>query len=103
MLLIAAFNSNAQTQNTSPAKDTAISIAVGGIRCGGDLPIICKRVNQEKGITECKARGEAEILTVFNITYNPKEISYQQIVKAIEDAPSCDFPNEKPYKVKKKK
>lgn len=84
-------------------KDTTISIRVAGITCGSDLPIICERVKKEKGVADCKASSKAATTTKFDVTYNPKLLSYQQIVDAVQDAPSCDYPNEKPYRVKKKK
>lgn len=91
------------TDNKTSGKDTTITIRVAGITCDGDLPIICKRVKKEKGVVDCKAVTKAAVTTKFDVTYNPKLISYQQIVDAVQDAQSCDFPNEKPYRVKKTK
>jgi copper chaperone CopZ len=105
-LILFAFvqTSYSQTKdNTQTENDTTITIRVAGITCGNDLPIICKRVNKEKGVADCIASSEAGATTKFNVTYNPELISYQQIVDAVQDAPSCNYPNEKPYRVKKKK
>lgn len=95
--------SRSTAQTTTVSKDTTIILEVTGITCGGDLPIICKRVQPEKGITEIKAVSKAAATTKFQVTYNPAIINYQQVVAAVQDAPSCDFPDEKPYKVKNKK
>ena len=101
-LCFAAINRSA-AQTATVSKDTTIILEVAGITCGGDLPVICKRVQPEKGITEIKAVSKAAATTKFQVTYNPAIINYQQVVAAVQDAPSCDFPNEKPYKVKKRK
>ncbi len=84
-------------------KDTTITIKVSGIICGMDLPIICDRVKKENGVKDCKANGKAAAVTKFDITYDPSKITYQQLVNAVQDAPSCEDPNAKPYKVKKSK
>ena len=95
---------NSQTKdNKQIKKDTTVTIQVSGITCEGDLPIICERVKKEKGVADCKAVSKAAVTSKFDVTYNTKLITYQQIVSAVQDAPSCDFPNEKPYRVKKKK
>ena len=95
---------NSQTKdNKQIEKDTTVTIQVAGITCAGDLPIICERVKKEKGVAGCKADTKAAATSKFDVTYNPALITYQQIIDAVQDAPSCDFPNEKPYRVKKKK
>ena len=103
-LFSAAFGnvSVAQSQN-NPGKDTIITVKVSGITCSGDLPIIAKRVKQEKGIINCNAASKAAATTAFQVKYNPVEITYGQIVNAIQDAPSCDYPDERPFRVRKKK
>lgn len=104
MMLAFAQTGNSQTkENKQTGKDTTITIQVSGITCEGDLPIICERVKKEKGIADCKAVTKAAATSKFDVTYNPKLITYQQVVDAVQDAPSCDFPKEKPYRVKKKK
>lgn len=103
-LLCAAFQNDCIAQTTANTiKDTTITVKVSGITCGSDLPIIIKRVKQEKGIIECKAASKASATTTFEVQYDPAVITYDQIVAAIQDAPSCDYPNQKPYKVKNKK
>lgn len=92
-------NSIAQTVANS-SKDTTITVKVSGIQCGGDLPKIVNRVKEEKGVIKCKATSKPTAVTTFEVEYNPTLIRYDQIVAAIQDAPSCDFPDQKPYKVK---
>ena len=100
MICLVVFPCSAQN---AAQKDTTVTFSVSGIICGMDLPIICKRVMQEKGVKDCKAVSKASATSKFEVTYNPSEITYQKVVDAIQDAPSCDYPNEKPYKVKKSK
>lgn len=88
-------------QNTA-TKDTTIDIKVTGIICGMDLPLINERVKKEIGVKECKAISKPGAITQFSITYNPSQLSYQKIIEAVEDAPSCEDPKDRPYKVKKK-
>ena len=97
-LLLFAFGKKSAAQT----KDTTITIKVSGITCSGDLAIIVKRVKQEKGIADCTATTKAAAITAFQIKYDPAAIQYPQIVKAVQDAPSCDYPDQRPYKVKKK-
>ncbi len=97
------FHQTAIAQVTStPVKDTTITLKVAGITCSGDLPIIVKRVKEEKGIVDCSATSKAAAVTIFQVKYTPAIITYDQIVKAVQDAPGCDYPNERPYKVRKK-
>ncbi len=98
-----AFINYAAAQSATVSKDTTATFEVSGITCSGDLPLICKRVQPEKGVKKIKAVGKPGATTKFQVTYNPAIINYQQVVAAVQDAPSCDYPNEKPYKVKKRK
>ena len=84
------------------SKDTTVDIKVTGIICGMDVPLINDRVKKETGVKDCKAVSKPGATTQFKITYNPTEISYQKVMEAVEDAPSCEDPKDRPYKVKKK-
>lgn len=98
------FTGTSAAQTTSAnAADTTVTVKVAGITCGSDLPLINNRVKKEEGVVECKAVGKASASTTFEVTYDPAVISHKEVVAAIEDAPSCDFPDQKPYKVKGKK
>lgn len=104
LLLTAAFSATvqAQTVDTTVADTvTSVTIDVKGITCGSDLPIITKNVKDVKGIVSCDPVGKPGPTTSFKVVYNPALVSYEELVKAVEGSPSCDFPDQKPYKVKK--
>jgi hypothetical protein len=92
--------SSATAQETV-VKDTTITVAVAGVTCGGDLPVICKFVEKETGILEIKSVGKVAAVSTFEVRYNPAQISFEQVVAKIEDSPSCDAPKKKPFRVKK--
>lgn len=102
LITICFVNINSATAQTN-SKDTTITLEVTGITCAGDLPVICKRVQTEKGINKIMAISKAGATTRFQVTYNPTLINYNQLVSSVQDAPSCDYPDERPYKVKNKK
>lgn len=89
------------TATAAIEKDTTITVKVLGVTCGGDLPVICKYVQQEKGILEIKSVGKPAAVSTFEVRYNPALISFEQVVAKLEDSPSCDAPKTKPFKVKK--
>lgn len=101
LMICLAFATLSLGQSTT--KDTVIIIKVSGIICGMDLPIISDTLKKQDGVKDCKAIGKAAAVTRFEITYDPNKISYQQIVNIVQNAPSCEDPKEKPYKVKKNK
>ena len=105
LCLLFSIKLNAQTAATDSikARDTIVVVKVSGITCGGDLPLICERVKKEKGVMNCQAVSKPAATTSFEVKYDPALITYQQVVAAIEDATSCDNPNQKPYKVKRNK
>ncbi len=105
LLLAVAFSATVKAQTVdSTAADTVktVTFNVKGITCGNDLPIINKNVKDLKGVASCQAVGKAGPTTAFKIAYNPLLISEKDIIKAVEGSPSCDFPDQKPYKVKGK-
>ena len=81
----------AQTQNVQ-----TIKLKVGGITCSGDIKDIQKAVTKMDGVTNCKQVGKLSPTSVFEVTFNPAEISEKEIRKLIEVTPGCDNPNEKP-------
>ena len=103
LLLIVAFSTNikAQTADTSNADTVKTVTKVKGITCSSDLPIITKNVKEVKGITTFESVSKPGPTTSFKVVYNPSIVSYEDLVKAVEGSPSCDFPDQKPYKVKK--
>lgn len=105
LLLIVAFSatSNAQTTDTTIVDSVkTVTLKVKGITCGSDLPIINKNVKLVEGVASCESVGKVGPTTSFKIAYNPLLISEKDIIKAVEGSPSCDFPDQKPYKVKEK-
>lgn len=89
------------TTTETVAHDTTITVKVSGVTCGGDLPVICKYVQAEKGILEIKTIGKPAAVSTFEVKYNPAVITFEQVVAKLEDSPSCDAPKTKPFKVKK--
>lgn len=84
------------------AKDTTITIKVGGITCNGDLAMIADHVKKVNGVSSCKQIGKASTASSFEIKYDPFKTSYSSLVTTIEATPSCDYPDKRPYKVKSK-
>ena len=78
-----------------------ITVKVGGITCGHDLTIIKNNVEKKNGILTCTIIGKPAATSSFEIKYNPSIISLEAIYREIENSPSCDYPDQKPYKVKK--
>lgn len=79
------------------------SIDVKGITCGIDLTIICDQLSEVNGVVQCQKTENPKPTSNFIITYNKYLTSEEKIIAAIEDSSSCDSPDERPYKVKKKK
>lgn len=104
IILLAIFFGIFLTQNTfcQNPKDTLkiISVKISGITCSGDLPIIKKKLINQPGIDDVKFEKTKSDTVIFKIEYHTSAIDEAKIRKAIEAAPSCDYPNEFPYKVK---
>lgn len=98
-----AFSFSTFGQSADESSDTTIVIKVSGITCGGDLPIISSHVMEKEGISSCEAVGAAAAVTKFQISYDPSVAKLEDIIAGVETAPSCDFPDTFPYKVKVKK
>lgn len=105
LLIITAilFSFSSYGQSSGSDSDTTIVIKVSGITCGGDLPIISSHVTEKDGINSCEALGAAAAITKFQISYDPTMAKLEDIIAGVEGAPSCDFPDTFPYKVKVKK
>ena len=84
------------------ANDTlkTATIKIKGISCTMDLPIIKKKLVNEEGIDDVTYSELKSEAVFFTVKYHTAIITEQQIRSAIENAPSCDDPSEKPYKVK---
>lgn len=96
----------AQTPDTNPRlsnlNDTTVTIKVSGITCSGDLKMIAASVEKIIGVSSCKQIGKMATSTNFEVKYNSSKVSYSDVVKAIEGTASCDYPDQRPYKVKAK-
>lgn len=98
-LLIALGTSNfAKAQANDTLKIATIKIK--GISCTMDLPIIKKKLVNEDGIEDITYSEVKSEAVVFTVKYHTAIITEKQIKTVIENAPSCDNPEEKPYKVK---
>jgi len=100
-LFVAAISLQAQSASTQKT-DTlqTIKLQVKGITCSGDLLMISDNVEKVDGVQKCDNVGKMSATSTFEIAFDPGKTSKAQIVKIIEDTPSCDRPREKPYKVK---
>lgn len=76
------------------------TIKIKGISCSMDLPIIKKKLVNEDGIDDITYSEVKSDAVIFTVKYHTSIITEKQIRTAIENAPACDNPNEKPYKVK---
>ncbi|HLG35728.1 MAG TPA: hypothetical protein VI757_12675 [Bacteroidia bacterium] len=102
-LIIASPSCNAQTTQQKQDSIKTVTIKVGGITCGSDLKIINSNVLKQNGVVSSESVGKAAPTTTFEIKYYPSIIPIDSIYKVVENSPSCDFPDQKPYKVKKGK
>lgn len=91
-----SFSAKAQTVDTVKTA----TIKVKGISCNGDMPLIKKKLLNEEGIDEITFTEAKSGAVTFTIKYHTAFISEKQLQTAIEKAPSCDDPNDFPYKVK---
>ena len=92
----------AKAQSTIQKADTVqtIQLKVKGITCSGDLLMISDHVEKKAGVSKCDAVGKMSTTSTFEVTFNPDKISKTELIKSIEETPSCDHPKEKPYRVK---
>jgi len=88
-----------KAQMTTDTLKTA-TIKVKGISCTMDLPIIKKKLVNQEGIDEVTYTEVKSEAVFFTVKYHTSVTNEKQIRSAIEAAPSCDAPNERPYKVK---
>lgn len=101
--IIALKQSNAQTTGQKTDSVKTVTIKVSGITCGMDLKIINNNVQKLNGVVSSESVSKAAPTTTFEVKYNPSVIAIDSIYKVVENSPSCDFPDQKPYRVKKAK
>ena len=97
-VLCTAVVSNAQAQ----PENTRITVKVKGVTCSTDLKMIQANVEKLEGVTECSV-GKRGTTTSFEITFNAKTLTEEDLYATIEGTGSCEDPDERPYKVKRKK
>lgn len=105
-IIFISSNTYAQTSaklSQIKGKDSTITIKVSGITCAGDLKMITNSVEKLSGVTNCKQVGKMSPNSSFAIQFNPLKVSFVALVKTVEATPSCDYPDQHPYKVKTKK
>ena len=90
-------------QEPNQTSDTTITLKVKGITCPHDCTDISENVELKQGIIDCKADGKPAATTTFSVTYKTSLLTVEDIIKAIEDTPGCENPNNRPYKAKVKK
>ena len=90
-----SINSFAQSDTTE------LIIKVKGITCANDLNIIHGKVKELDGIYASDNQGEVGPATDIKVVFNPSVIDPESIYQRIEDSPSCDHPDQRPYKVKR--
>jgi copper chaperone CopZ len=91
------------THSFAQEKNQQAEIQVKGITCNNDVNIISKHVEALPGVTSCSPKGKVGASSTLVVQFNPEETSIERIYATIEDSPSCDHPDQKPYKVKKPK
>ena len=98
LLFCTAVATNIQAQSA----DTTITVKVTGVTCSTDLTMIKASVEKVQGVSACKTVKQGAT-TSFEIKYNPRLSTEKAINAAIEGTSSCENPDERPYKIKRKK
>ena len=98
ILILFVFGNISYSQ--TKADTVTATIKIGGITCNMDLPIIKKKLINQDGVDEATYSEAKSGSVIFTVKYHPAIIAEKKIQEVIEAAPSCDNPNELPYKVK---
>jgi copper chaperone CopZ len=93
-----AYNISEQAAQTSDSIQTVV-LKVKGITCSTDLKMICSSIDKLNGALSCKVLKQGPT-TTFEVTYNTKKLAENEIKSAIENTASCEYPDERPYKIK---
>lgn len=83
------------------ADSTEIVVKIKGITCANDLNIIHGQLKDLDGLWLSENYGPVGPSSEIKVVYNPAVIDPEAIYQVIEDSPACDFPDQRPYKVKK--
>ena len=90
------------TTHNVASKSSYPSNPVTGVTCSTDLTMIKASVEKVQGVSACKTVKQGAT-TSFEIKYNPRLSTEKAINAAIEGTSSCENPDERPYKIKRKK
>lgn len=104
IVLMTATPMVALTQTTATqAADSlkTIVVKVKGITCATDTKMIATNVEKRPGVSSCIVKKQGPT-THFEVQYTPALVEEQDIYDTIENTGSCDHPDERPYKVKRK-
>jgi copper chaperone CopZ len=77
------------------------TLQVINLHCANDMPTIKKRLLNQDGIDDVTFTPLRYESSSFTIHYHTAVTTALQIEKLIETTPSCDDPNEYPYRVAK--
>ena len=99
ILIVFVFSNISHSQTKADTVKTA-TIKIGGIACNMDMPIIKKKLLNQEGVDEATYSEAKSGSVIFTVKYHSSIITEKKIREVIEAAPSCDNPNELPYKVK---
>ena len=83
------------------ADSTQIIVKVKGITCANDLNIIHGKLKELEGLLVSENYGPVGPASEIRVVYNALITDPEAIYRTIEDSPACDFPDERPYKVKR--
>jgi len=103
VMISASEKAFSQTTDTSQTKSEVLvsSVKVKGITCSSDLKTIATNVEKLKGVNSFKTLKQGATAT-FEVNYDPKLVSKEEIYAAIENTGGCKNPDDRPYKVKGK-
>jgi copper chaperone CopZ len=95
-LITFAVSNNSSGQTTTDTVKTA-TVKVIGITCKLEESDIKKKLLSQEGIDETTYSSGTGI---FTVKYHSSTITEKKISEVIEASPSCENPNQFPYKVK---
>jgi hypothetical protein len=100
LMTCSLFSANAQSsENTTAVRMQSTTLRVKGITCATDLKMIAANVEKLEGVLKC-IPGKTGTTTSFQIEYDAEKVTEPMIRTAIENTPSCERPDEKPYRIK---
>lgn len=97
IMVLMGWNATAQ----QPDSVTTVAVKVKGVTCANDLNIISNKLADLEGVVSSQLVGKAKPTSTMEVTYNPNVVVIDSIYARIEDSPSCDHPDQRPYKVKR--